>query len=339
MTEFVRAGSLNGYDELARKMGANPVQLQKAIGLPSSQLRDPDNLIPYEKLGKLLELTAREIGSETFGLRLGINQGLYVLGLFGAYMSRQDSITSALAVGSKHTHLHAQGAILTLEPTQTGETELKLDILIAQTGRFPQLMALSIGLIYQLIRDMAGHQWHSSRVFFRHPPPEKGKDLYAQLFSCPVEFNAEHDGFYIDRETLAKKPRALERLVNEIIFNQFEQLQTNADNDLTPLVKHAILGLLPTGDCSKTNVALCLGMHPKKLQRALESSDTSFRLLLEETRKEVAETAVFKSSMSLTSIALNLGYADLAVFSRSFRRWFGHPPSMVDRNRQRSETC
>ncbi|HEY8570483.1 AraC family transcriptional regulator [Microbulbifer sp.] len=338
MTEFVRAGSLNGYDELARKMGANPVQLQKAIGLPSSQLRDPDNLIPYEKLGKLLELTAREIGSETFGLRLGINQGLYVLGLFGAYMSRQDSIASALAVGSKHTHLHAQGAILTMEPTHTSEYELKLDILIAQTGRFPQLMALSIGLVYQLIRDMAGHQWHSSRVFFRHPPPEKGKELYSQLFSCPVEFNAEHDGFYIDRETLGKKPRALERLVNEIISNQFEQLKTSSDNDLTPLVKHAILGLLPTGDCSKTNVALCLGMHPKKLQRALESSQTSFRLLLEETRKEVAETAVYKSSMSLTSIALNLGYADLAVFSRSFRRWFGLPPSMVDRNRQRSET-
>ncbi|MFV8782123.1 AraC family transcriptional regulator [Microbulbifer sp. SA54] len=337
MTEFVRAGSLNGYDELTRKMGANPVQLQKSAGLPSSQLRDPDNLIPYENLGKLLEITARETGSETFGLRLGISQGLSVLGLFGAYMSRQDSVANALAVGSKHTHLHAQGAILTMEPTHTGETELKLDILIAQTGRFPQLMALSIGLVYQMIRDMAGQQWHSSRVFFRHPPPEKGRDLYTQLFACPVEFNAEHDGFYIDRETLARKPRTLEGLVNEIIFNQFEQLKTSADNDLTPLVKHAILGLLPTGDCSKTNVALCLGMHPKKLQRALESSNTSFRALLEETRKEVAKTAVFKSSMSLTSIALNLGYADLAVFSRSFRRWFGLPPSMVaGRNQQGS---
>ncbi|WGL17644.1 AraC family transcriptional regulator ligand-binding domain-containing protein [Microbulbifer bruguierae] len=333
MTEFVRAGSLNGYDELARKMGANPVQLQKSVGLPSSQLRDPDNLIPYEKLGKLMELTARET-AQTFGLRLGIGQGLRILGLFGAYMSRQDNITNALAVGSKHTHLHAQGAILTMEPTQTGDTELKLDILIAQTGRFPQLMALSIGLVYQLIRDMAGHQWHSSRVFFRHPPPEKGKDLYTQLFSCPVEFNAEHDGFYIDRETLRKKPRALEGLVNEIIFSQFEQIKTSSDNDLTPLVKHAILGLLPTGDCSKTNVALCLDMHPKKLQRTLESSNTSFRMLLEETRREVAETAVYKSSMSLTSIALNLGYADLAVFSRSFRRWFGIPPSMVERRRQ-----
>ncbi|WP_078083912.1 AraC family transcriptional regulator [Microbulbifer mangrovi] len=333
MTEFVRAGSLNGYDELARKLGANPVQLQRAIGLPTSQLRDPDNLIPYEKLGQLLELTARETGTETFGLRLGMSQGLRVLGLFGAYMSRQDSVTSALAVGSKHTHLHAQGAILTLNPTERAETALKLDILVAQHGRFPQLMALSIALVYQLIRDMAGHQWHSSRVLFRYPPPEKGRDFYQQAFACPVEFNAEHDGFFIDRETLCKKPRTLEGLVNEIIFSQFEQLKTDPNSDLTPLVKHAILGLLPTGDCSKTNVALCLGMHPKKLQRALESSQTSFRSLLEETRKEVAKTAVFKSSMPLTSIALNLGYADLAVFSRSFRRWFGIPPSMAEGRR------
>lgn len=333
MTEFVRAGSLNGYDELARKMGANPVQLQQAVGLPTSQLRDPDNLIPYTKLGELLELTAAETGCETFGLRLGMSQGLRVLGLFGAYMSRQDSVTRALTVGSKYTHLHAQGAILTLNPTDRGETTLKLDILFAQNGRFPQLMALSIALVYQLIRDMAGHQWHSSRVLFRHAPPEKGTDYYQQAFACPVEFNAEYDGLYVDRETLARKPRTLEGLVNEIIFHQFEQLKTDSDSDLTPLVKHAILGLLPTGDCSKTNVALCLGMHPKKLQRALESSNTSFRELLEETRREVAQTAVYKSSMSLTSIALNLGYADLAVFSRSFRRWFGVPPSMVEGRR------
>ncbi|WP_295800010.1 AraC family transcriptional regulator [uncultured Microbulbifer sp.] len=334
MTEFVRAGALYGFDELTRKLGANPVQLLKAAGLPASQLREPDNLIPYQSLGALLELAARETGDDTFGLHLSTGQGLHVLGLFGTYLSRQDSIVDALSVGGKHAHLHAQGAILTLNPATKGQTELRLEIVLAETGRYPQLEDLSLGMIYQLVRDMAGPQWHSSRVFFRHPPPENGRDFYSEAFSCPVEFNAEHNSFFIDRETLDKKPRILEGLVDQVIFTQFEQLKRDSEHDLTPLVKHAILGLLPTGDCNKTNVALCLGMHAKKLQRALDASNTSFRELLEETRKEVAETAVLSSNMPLTNIALNLGYADLAVFSRSFRRWFGLSPSEARGNQQ-----
>ncbi|MBB5210844.1 AraC family transcriptional regulator [Microbulbifer hydrolyticus] len=334
MTEFVRAGALYGFDELARKLGANPVKLLKAAGLPASQVREPDNLIPYESLGKLLELAAEETGDDAFGLHLSTKQGLHVLGLFGAYLSRQDSILSAMTVGGKYAHLHAQGAILSMNPAANGQAELRLEIVNSKTGHYPQLEDLSLGMIYQLVRDMAGPQWHSSRVFLRRPTPENGKNLYTETFSCPVEFDAQYNCFYIDRETLKRKPRTLEGLVDQVIFTQFEQLKSDSESDLTPLVKHAILGLLPTGDCNKTNVALCLGMHPKKLQRILEATDTSFRAILEETRREVAESAVLNSSMPLTNIALNLGYADLAVFSRSFRRWFGRSPSEIRGNRQ-----
>ncbi|MCK7597657.1 AraC family transcriptional regulator [Microbulbifer sp. CAU 1566] len=331
MTDLLRAGALYGFDDLARRLGVNPLKLLKAAGLPASQLRNPDNLIPYRKVGKVLELAALESGTPTFGLQLAESNGLHVLGLFGAYMSRQGTIAEALNIGSRYAHLHAQGVVLAIEPAENGNLELRLNITFIHGGEFPQLVDLSIGMVIQILRDMAGDHWHARRIKFRHPAHQKTRDNYKDFFACAVEFNSDRDAITIDQATLAQKPMTPEGLVNQVIFSQFEQLKI--DEDLTPLVKHAIHGLLPTGDCNKTNVALALDIHPKKLQRALDASHTSFRALLEETRREIAENAVFNSNMPLTNIALNLGYADLAVFSRSFKRWFGFPPSAAESRR------
>ena len=44
--------------------------------------------------------------------------------------------------------------------------------------------------------------------------------------------------------------------------------------------------LMATGDCSIENIALCMGMHPKKLQRALKMQGTTYRDILENVRKK-----------------------------------------------------
>ncbi|ASD69518.1 hypothetical protein B1L02_21840 [Pseudoalteromonas piscicida] len=85
--------------------------------------------------------------------------------------------------------------------------------------------------------------------------------------------------------------------------------------------------LLSTGDCNKKNIALSLGLHPKKLERTLQEHQTSYRDLLEETRKEIALRMLQLGDVSMTTLALNLGYSELSAFSRSFKTWFGVSPN------------
>ena len=85
--------------------------------------------------------------------------------------------------------------------------------------------------------------------------------------------------------------------------------------------------LLPTSDCNKQNIAKSLAIHPKKRQRLLQQNHTSFRKLLEQTRREISKRTLELNNMSLTNLALNLGYADFSAFSRAFNVWFGVSPT------------
>jgi AraC-like DNA-binding protein len=80
------------------------------------------------------------------------------------------------------------------------------------------------------------------------------------------------------------------------------------------------------------DVARALGTTRRTLHRRLALEGTNFRLLVEELRKEQARVRLSEASdVSLTSLALDLGFSDLSTFSRAHRRWFGLAPSRMRR--------
>ena len=95
MDYCVRAGSLAGYQELVNELGENPISLLKQAGFLPSHLRDADNMIVYEKVSHLLELTALQLADPLFGFKLGLRQGIRALGLIGAHMAQQENIATA----------------------------------------------------------------------------------------------------------------------------------------------------------------------------------------------------------------------------------------------------
>jgi AraC-like DNA-binding protein len=82
---------------------------------------------------------------------------------------------------------------------------------------------------------------------------------------------------------------------------------------------------LPDG-VDVTVVAAALHMSPRTLQRRLEEEGTAFTEVLDRVRLELARDALRARATSLTTLAFRLGFADLATFSRAFKRWTGQPP-------------
>jgi AraC-like DNA-binding protein len=68
------------------------------------------------------------------------------------------------------------------------------------------------------------------------------------------------------------------------------------------------------------------GISERTLKRKLAAQGTSFRLLVEELRKERAIALLRDETHAVETIAARLGYADKASFHRAFRRWFGTTP-------------
>jgi AraC-like DNA-binding protein len=69
-----------------------------------------------------------------------------------------------------------------------------------------------------------------------------------------------------------------------------------------------------------------LAMSRRTLHRRLRDDGTSFRDLLEEARRELAEVCLRDRDRSLSEIASLLGFSEQSAFHRAFKRWTGKTP-------------
>ncbi|CAN0007146.1 unnamed protein product [Chrysoparadoxa australica] len=74
-------------------------------------------------------------------------------------------------------------------------------------------------------------------------------------------------------------------------------------------------------------LAAALNISSRTLDRYLRKEGTSFRELSKQARKDRAGGLLSQGRLSVTEIAMELGYADAANFSRAFRRDTGLTPS------------
>ena len=75
------------------------------------------------------------------------------------------------------------------------------------------------------------------------------------------------------------------------------------------------------------NVADRLHMSDRTLKRQLAAEGTSFSTLVDEVRYRHATSLLSRTDYTLEQIADELGYSDVANFSRAFKRWSGRSPS------------
>jgi AraC-like DNA-binding protein len=334
---LVRAGSLDGFETLVLSLGSNPVDLFQQAGLSMSAIRDPDTLISYPKMTQLLEISAKACNSQTFGLQLSTNQGLFTVGAIGLYMAQQKSIFDSLGAAIRYVHMHAQGAILNLQPYKDGYW-LSFQTAFCSLEQSQQLIQLSIHLLYRMIKTMAGEKWEPEKISFSQTKPSSQTSTFSQTLHCPLEFGAQHNAIFINERTLSLEPSCDQEQLRQHINQHFQMLTQNYPNHLEAQVSHSIRALLPTGDCTLKNIAAMLDLHPRVMQKRLKANQQSFSGLLAETRNDIACNLIAHSHIPLTELALQLGYSELAVFSRNFKKRHGISPNQWRKNHQQQTT-
>jgi AraC-like DNA-binding protein len=75
------------------------------------------------------------------------------------------------------------------------------------------------------------------------------------------------------------------------------------------------------------------GVSIRTFQRWLATSNLTYSRLVEQVRFEKAMLLLAEPRLPLLEIAFELGYTELANFSRAFRRWTGVSPLRFRRQR------
>lgn len=322
---LVRSGALEGYEKLVRQLGKNPIDLLDAAGLTSAQLRNPNNYISYSRMAELLEITAGACDEAFFGLLLSQYQSSSILGDMTMSAFRQPTLQDTLENVGQYLYLHAKGAHIGHE--QQGEdTLISLTIEVRSALGLAQTLQLSTGQLANFVAELLDMMTPGFSILLRQREPDYEHSRIDPQLLSRVKFDARTDGIRIPSAWLEHRPHFNDEALRTHLDHYLQSLKQRYPDNLQDQVKDIIGQCLPTGECSVERVAATLDLHPRVLQQKLQHRDCSYGDLLRETREEIAEQHLRYRSMSITELALMLGYAEASIFSRSFKLWTGLSP-------------
>lgn len=85
-------------------------------------------------------------------------------------------------------------------------------------------------------------------------------------------------------------------------------------------------------DADMDDIARELNVSVRTLRRKLDEAGTSYRALLDEVREALAEEMLATGALSVSDIAIRLGYAEASSFIHAFKRWKGVTPTAYARS-------
>lgn len=300
------------------------------VGLSSEVLERPDAMIPLSQYNALLEVTAAQSDLD-LGLRLGLGlldetPGNSLLGGFGHAARSSPTVRAMLDFGSRYMVVHAQANELTWR-LQGNLLEMCYRLTDSSITERRQDAEYALALLFTRLKEFTAGRFSPVRVDFAHSQPTD-ITLHRQTFQCPICFDQPVNALVwpkamLDEPLVTADPRLLQALLPGL---EEERKRRLADSDLAMRISLAIGADFKGGKIGLDDVASQLCMSKRTLQRRLSELNVEFNELVEEIRQARAIDLVRRSSLSLTEIAMRLGYNEASSFTRAFRRWTGLTP-------------
>lgn len=191
--------------------------------------------------------------------------------------------------------------------------------------------ALLLDAIFALMMELGRRGTESNlapkRVELRREQ-EPGSGL-EEYFGCPIKYRARRDILImrasdIDLPYVAHNEELLRMLAPQLE----DQLKAEQTTPTLPAQVKWILRRLLSG--SRPDVAMVakeLGMSERTLQRRITEEGTTFRVLLNDARREQVREYLADGAMEIAEVAFLLGYESQNSFYRAFRSWEGTTPA------------
>lgn len=304
--------------------GHDPAQVFRAAKIDPALAADPNARVPAMQVEQLTLRASELLGDPCIGLHAVQHWHPSHLGALGYAWLASSSLRTALQ--RLERYLKIVTAIMTVTLEQ--RTEGLAVVFKSRPGYrvLPGRGDFFVGLVLRMSRMNWGDTLAPVRVTLAH---ERYPccDGYAGWFRCPIEFEAADNSMVfttdaVDRSLPSGNPQ-LAHVLDQVIVRYIAALDRN---DIVQRAKGVILDRLQTGRVVDDEVAQALHLSVRTLQRKLGESGTSFRELVDRTRRELAEAYIRDPTVSLSELAFMLGFSDASAFSRAYKRWTGRTP-------------
>ncbi|WP_150304818.1 AraC family transcriptional regulator [Pseudomonas saliphila] len=308
--------------------GLSHTEIFRKVGMDPSILKDANSRYWQEMISRLWRTAVKETGDPNFGLKVATQIRPSSFHVVGHAMSCSATLGDAIHRFARYAKLISSSATIGLTET---EDSLKLNFAF-DTGDMPVLPETMDTVVAGLVcfnNWIVGEDVAPMEVRLMRQRPEDPQE-YLRLMKCPVLFEQQEDCIiYSPDDMLLPMLSADEHLAATLDSMAATQLAQLSERFARKVRECLVLQLSEESEVSRRTTAQLLNMTERTLLRRLKEEGTTFQEVLDHLREELAYEYLQRPDCTVQTVSFMLGFSDASTFSRAFKRWTGHRPSLA----------
>jgi len=310
----------------------NTARLLHDIGIDPAELDDSEARIPHAMAVDLWDAAKQLTGDASIGIHVAESIRPGIFGALEYALRTSETLGRGLErLCRYHLVFHDVAEVaLTVE----GERAV-LSHRLPLPGGAPRTVAEFILTGWLVVaRQATGSDCLPAEVRFPFPEPADTSE-HQRVFRAPLRFGHERSELAWPRHILHLPMLAADSMLQPIVEGQVRALLQSlpSGESATDAVRGVLSQELCDGEPTLERVAGRLHMSVRTLHRRLEGEGASFRQVLADARRQLAERHLSDSRLAIGEIAFLLGFSEASAFRRAFKRWTGQQPAAFRQTR------
>lgn len=304
-------------------------ELVSRAGLDPGLLEATDRMVPLVDVMRLFLAALAACNDPAMGFEVGRQVKARSYQVLGYAILSSATLGEAIQRLIRFEKLSGNLGATTVEQRDEGRVRLVWHCPVAgEPGRYLTEAAITGWVTFA--RQLVEQDASPLEVCFAHAG-QADPARYEAHFRCPVRFSAAFSGVEIPEAYLDLPLAGADPGLSGLMEREASALLADYDiqANLINATRREVYRLLADGEPTVEQVSARLGLAERTMQSRLRKQGTSFQEVLDGLRKTLAAIYIQDRRLSLTEIALLLGFSEQSSFTRAYRRWHGQSPAQA----------
>lgn len=319
-------------DTLQAEYGIDPQPHYEAVGIAAGGPLQQGKRFPNSVVSDLWSRAEQVTGDPAFGIKVGLRTEPSMLYVIGYMWLASSNLVDAIRLLIRYEEILDTG-ITDLRFEKTGDVYV-LSEAYPHPGDFHGKVSVDAGIaaVFRMCEIVKGAPVYPVKLEI-FAAPHSGTDIYKDIVRGPVEFSDQRNAMHFRAEELEEPlANALPDIVEASTRIADRYIRSHDDSKVAHKVRELLVQMLPSGSADQEGIASKLHRSTSTLQRQLNAEGTSYRDVLEKTRRDLAEAYLRDGRYSHSQIAFLVGFSDQSNFARAFKRWTGQSPGQFQKS-------
>jgi len=152
--------------------------------------------------------------------------------------------------------------------------------------------------------------------------------LEQEIFGCHASYNENRNGIQFPRDWIRLPMHAANSDIQPLIESKVEQSfsQIATKQSILKGIHQVIKTISLEDNISLKEIADSLSTSERTLQRQLKELGTTFKHELKVYRLDRARELLLETDLTISEIALSVGYSEHSSFTHAYKDWSGRSP-------------